>query len=268
MTESIEKHYGTAGIVSRIVQALEEAGLDRSSIDADSLSGADEFHIGGREGTEHVATALELRESDYLLDVGCGIGGPARYFAQSSGAAVTGIDLTPEFIEAALELTDLVGMAQMVDFKIGSATDIPFLDETFDAVAMLHVGMNVEDKEQMMKELARVCRPHGKVVIYDVTIATESDLPYPMPWSTTSEHSFPEAVEKYEEAAADAGLRHLYNSDHHDLAMRFFHEAPAAPSPVSLGHLMGPRMLEMRDNAAKAVEQGLIRPVMMVFEAS
>ena len=95
MTESIEKHYGTAGIVSRIVQALEEAGLDRSSIDADSLSGADEFHIGGREGTEHVATALELRESDYLLDVGCGIGGPARYFAQSSGAAVTGIDLTP-----------------------------------------------------------------------------------------------------------------------------------------------------------------------------
>ena len=51
MTESIEKHYGTAGIVSRIVQALEEAGLDRSSIDADSLSGADEFHIGGREGT-------------------------------------------------------------------------------------------------------------------------------------------------------------------------------------------------------------------------
>ena len=58
MTESIEKHYGTAGIVSRIVQALEEAGLDRSSIDADSLSGADEFHIGGREGTEHVATLL------------------------------------------------------------------------------------------------------------------------------------------------------------------------------------------------------------------
>ena len=87
MTESVEKHYGTEGIVSRIVQALEEAGLDRSSIDADSLSGADEFHIGGREGTEHVATALELRESDYLLDVGCGIGGPARYFAQSSGAA-------------------------------------------------------------------------------------------------------------------------------------------------------------------------------------
>ena len=88
-----------------------------------------------------------------------------------------------------------------------------------------------------------------------------------MPWSSTPEFSFPEPVESYEKAAGNAGLRHIGNSDHHDLALQFFNDPPASPPPVTLGHLMGPRMMEMRDNAADAVNQGLISPVMMEFQA-
>ena len=159
-------------------------------------------------------------------------------------------------------------MSGLVDFKVGSATDLPFLDDAFDAVTMLHVGMNIEDKNQMMRELARVCRSQGTVVIYDVTATGTGDLPYPMPWSSSSEFSFPESVEAYEEAAAAAGLEHLGSSDHYDLALKFFNEPPASPPPVSLGHLMGPRMLEMRDNAADALNQKLISPVLMTFRVS
>ncbi|MEC7914663.1 MAG: methyltransferase domain-containing protein [Actinomycetota bacterium] len=266
MIKSVEEHYGNEGIVDRIVQALGDAGFDTNNLDADVLAGADEFHIGGREGTLHVASAVDLGPGKRLLDVGCGIGGAARFLARSTGASVTGVDLTPEFVEAAIELTDLVGMSGLVDFKVGSATDLPFLDDAFDAVTMLHVGMNIEDKNQMMRELTRVCRPQGTVVVYDVTITKAGDLPYPMPWSSTPQFSFPEPAVIYEEAAASAGLEHLSSSDHYDLALKFFNEPPASPPPVSLGHLMGPRMLEMRDNAGEALNQGLISPVLMTFQ--
>jgi len=265
MTDSVEAHYGNDGIVERVVGALTEAGFDMENLDPDVLAGADEFHIGGREGTIQVASALNLSSGDHLLDVGCGIGGAARFFARSTGASVTGIDLTPEFVKAAIELTNLVDMNEQVDFKVGSATELPFMDDAFDAVTMLHVGMNIANKGQMMSELARVCRPQGTVLIYDVTITKEGNLIYPMPWSSTPQFSFPESVETYETAAEDAGLRHVGNSDHYDLALRFFNEPPASATPVTLGHLMGPRMMEMKDNAADAVNRGLISPVIMKF---
>ncbi len=268
MTESVEGHYGNEGIVERIVQALTDAGFDTENLDPDVLAGADEFHIGGREGTLNVASVLNLAPGQQLLDVGCGIGGTARFLARSTGAAVTGVDLTPEFVEAAVELTNLVGMGDLVDFKVGSATDLPFMDDSFDAVTMLHVGMNIEDKNQMMRELARVCRSQGTVVIYDVTTTKTGDLPYPMPWSSTPQFSFPEPASNYEAAAKSAGLQHLGSSDHYDLALKFFNEPPASPPPVSLGHLMGPRMLEMRDNAGIAVNQGLVSPVLMTFRVA
>ena len=165
MVESVEQHYGNDGIVDRIVGALTQSGFDMENLDPDVLAGADEFHIGGREGTVHVASAINLADGDALLDVGCGIGGAARYLAQTTGASVTGVDLTPEFIEAAIKLSDLVGMGGQINFKVGSATELPFMDNMFDAVTMLHVGMNIEDKNQLMRELARVCRSQGTVVI-------------------------------------------------------------------------------------------------------
>ena len=268
MTESVEGHYGNEGIVERIVQALIDGGFDIENLDADALVGADEFHIGGREATLNVASVLDLAPGQQVLDVGCGIGGTARFIARSTGAGVTGIDLTPEFVEAAIELTGLVGMGDLVEFKVGSATDLPFMDDSFDAVTMLHVGMNIQNKSQMMGELARVCRTKGTIAIYDVTLTGKGDLPYPMPWSSTPKFSFPEPANNYEAAAKDAGLQHLGSSDHYDLALKFFNEPPASPPPVSLGHLMGPRMLEMRDNAGKAVNKGLISPVLMTFQVT
>ena len=267
MATSVEGHYGNDGIVERIVGALTQAGHDIDNLDADVLAAADEFHIGGREGTMHVAAAINLGPSDRLLDVGCGIGGAARFLAHSTGASVIGVDLTPEFVNAAKQLSDLVGMGAQVDFEVGSAIDLAFDDDSFDAVTMLHVGMNIENKVQMMSELGRVCRSKGVVVVYDVTLMGEHDLPYPMPWSATPEFSFPEPASAYEAAGIEAGLEHISSSNHYDLALKFFNEPPPTPPPVSLGHLMGPRMIEMRDNAAQAINQGLMSPVLMKFVA-
>ena len=176
MPEKMESHYGSEGIVERIVSALNEAGFDMKNLQPDAFAGADEFHIGGRKGSEQLVQFLSVGAGDKILDVGCGIGGPARFLAGATGAHVTGIDLTPEFVDAAIELSDLVGMSAQVDFQVGSATQIPFEEDSYDSTTMIHVGMNIEDKVTMMKEMARVTRPKSTVLVYDVMRVGEGDL--------------------------------------------------------------------------------------------
>ena len=263
----MQSHYQSSGIVKRIREALTKAGYDLENLDPDALAGADEFHVGGRKATSLIADELDAHSDNSVLDVGCGIGGTSRYLARTTGARVTGIDLTPEFVDAAIQLSKLVGMEDCVNFQQGSATEIPFEKNVFDIVTMLHVGMNVEDKLLMMTELERVCKPGGKIMIYDVTLTSTETINYPMPWATTEEFSFPEPASKYIEAAKASGLVFLKQVDYGKLAKKFFTSVPDEPPALTLGHLMGPRFMSMRDNLALAVSDEVVSPVMMIFRS-
>jgi len=265
MVDSVAQHYGNDGIVSRIISALKEAGFDINNLEPDVFAGADEFHIGGRKGSEFVAKALDLKSGQRLLDIGSGIGGPARFIANTLGVIVEGIDLTPEFVEAAVEITEMVGMAEQVSFQTGSATSIPFDDDTFDASTMLHVGMNIPDKGLLFSEMARVTKPDGSIVVYDVMRTGEDDLVFPMPWSSSPEYSFVDTVDAYVKAAENAGLELLTVDDHTEMAVSFFSNPPSEPPPVNLGHLMGTGMPEMVANAGNAIRSGTISPVLLRF---
>ena len=265
MTRSVAEHYGNDGIVSRIISALEEAGFDIKNLEPDVFAGADEFHVGGRIGSEFVASALTVQSGQRVLDLGSGIGGPARYIANMLDVTVEGIDLTPEFVEAAVEITEMVGMAEQVSFQIGSATSIPFDDDTFDASTMLHVGMNISDKELLFSEIARVSKTNGSIVVYDVMRTGKDDLVFPMPWSSTPEYSFVETTDAYVKAAENAGLELLTVDDHREMAMAFFNNPPSEPPPVNLGHLMGTGVPEMFANARNAINSGTISPILLCF---
>ena len=265
MNDSVAQHYGNDGIVSRITSALEEAGFDINELEPDVFAGADEFHIGGRKGSEFVADALDIQPGQLVLDIGSGIGGPARYIANTLGVKVEGIDLTPEFVEAASEITEMVGMTEQVSFQVGSATSIPFDDDTFDASTMIHVGMNISDKELLFDEIARVAKSDAKIVIYDVMRTGEDDLVFPMPWSSTPEFSFVEPVDVYVAAAENAGLKLVTVDDYAEVARSFFNNPPSEPPPVNLGHLMGTGMPEMFTNARNAINSVTISPILLRF---
>ena len=265
MDDSVAQHYGNDGIVSRITSALAEAGFDTNNLEPDVFAGADEFHIGGRKGSEFVADALEIDPGQLVLDIGSGIGGPARYIANTLGVKVEGIDLTPEFVEAASEITEMVGMTEQVSFQVGAATSIPFDDDTFDASTMIHVGMNIADKELLFNEIARVAKSDAKIVIYDVMRTGEDDLVFPMPWSSTTEFSFVEPVDVYVAAAEKAGLKLVTVDDYAEVARSFFNNPPSEPPPVNLGHLMGTGMPEMFANARNAINSGAISPILLCF---
>lgn len=265
MTNSVAQHYGNDGIVSRITSALEEAGFDTNKLEPDVFAGADEFHIGGRKGSEFVANALNVQSGQRVLDIGSGIGGPARYLANMLSVSVEGIDLTPEFVEAAVEITEMVGMAEQVSFQIGSATSIPFDENTFDASAMIHVGMNISDKGLLFSEIARVTKPGGSIVVYDVIRTGEDDLVFPMPWSSMPKYSFVDTVDVYVNAAENAGMELLTVDDHTEMAVSFFNNPPAETPPVNLGHLMGTGMPEMFANARNAINSGTMSPILLRF---
>lgn len=142
----------------------------------------------------------------HLLDVGGGIGGTARFAAHTYGCRVTSIDLTDDYVETARALTALAGLGDQVAFEQASALELPFPDATFDAVCVLHVGMNIEDKSTLCAELRRVIRTGGRCGVYDVMRTGEGELAYPVPWAGSPATSFIADLATYRERLVTAGF--------------------------------------------------------------
>ena len=123
--EDVERHYGRGGLIDRILAALQAAGKDTDRLTPDDLAAVDEFHSRRRLATEELAAMLAPGRGDRLLDVGSGLGGPARYLASVCGCQVSGVDLTTEFVETATELARRMGLSGQVDFRQGSALALP-----------------------------------------------------------------------------------------------------------------------------------------------
>ncbi|MEM6704492.1 MAG: class I SAM-dependent methyltransferase [Acidobacteriota bacterium] len=272
MSEKIEadvvSHYETSDLLERIDAALAAAGVDPAAPNTVDLKPVDEFHTGGLQATEHLLGSLDLDESTRLLDLGCGLGGTARWIAENHAAQVTGIDLTPEYVAVARELTRRVGL--QARFEVGSVVDLPFEDGSFDVATMFHVGMNIEDKEVLFHEVARVLRPGGRVALFDVQRLGAGELIYPFPWAGEAGFSFVETPVRYREAAAAAGLELELEQDRVDFTLEFFEHVLAragtgeAP-PVGIHLLMGETASQKIQNFARCVREGSLGPVEMIF---
>ncbi len=179
----VDKHYGFGGIMEKIEAGLNLASKDVNSLTVDDLAPIDEFHTRGRESTLEVAELGNLKASDLVLDVGCGLGGTARYLAKQYKCKVVGIDLTEEYISVGKKLTELVGLSNRVELRHGSALEIPYGDERFDIVWTEHVQMNIADKNRFYSEMARVLKPGGRLLFHDIFRGIGDPPFYPAPWA-------------------------------------------------------------------------------------
>jgi SAM-dependent methyltransferase len=268
----VARHYGRSGVEQAFLDALRAAGKDVEHLAPGDLSGGDEFHLGGPAATAALAADLGLGRAQHLLDIGCGVGGPARHLAAALGCRVTGIDLTPEFVAAAEGLTRRCGLAGLVSFRQGSALAMPFPDGGFDAATLIHVGMNIADKAALFAEVRRVLKPGARFGVYDVMRMAEGELPYPMPWAGTPETSFVEPPETYRRLLGEAGFTVEAEHDRRELALRLGREAreraaAQGPSPLGPHLLMGPAAPQRVGNVMAAVERGLIAPIELVVRA-
>ena len=179
----VNRQYEIGDLWQRIETGLRVAGKDLTSLAVDDLAPIDEFHTRGRAATSELATMAQLRPSDLVLDVGCGLGGTARFLAEHFNCCIKGIDLTEAYIAAGTKLTALTRLSDRVELLCGSALDLPYEDEWFDMVLTQHVQMNIADKHRFYSEIARVLKPGGRFIFHDVFRAGSASPLYPVPWA-------------------------------------------------------------------------------------
>jgi ubiquinone/menaquinone biosynthesis C-methylase UbiE len=202
----ISTHYSRGDLLSRLNAALLDDGVDPDRPSIEALAPYDQFHGRGLEATLEVAGLVQAGAADRLLDIGSGIGGPARWFAQRFGCHVTGIDLTPEFCDVARHLTRLLGLADKVSFTVGDAVAMPFADAGFDGAYSMNVSMNIADKGAFYREIYRVLKPGAWLVLSEVAQGEGGELDYPTPWASSARTSFLTTPQETQRGLQGAGF--------------------------------------------------------------
>ena len=267
--QAVARHYAHGSLEETILSALALAGKDANHLTPKDLAPVDEFHVGGRQATMAFAEQFGLRPGMRLLDIGCGLGGAARYFAHEHGCRVSGIDLSDEYVNVANALAARVGLDERVSCELGSALALPFEPGSFDAAYMLHVGMNIEDKARLFTEVRRVLAPSGLFGIYDVMRLAPGELSYPVPWASGPESSFVVDPAGYRRLLVAAGFEVVKQRDRRDFALELFglmraRGAAGGPGPLGLHIVMGASAAQKVKNMIADISAGLIAPTEMI----
>jgi len=258
---SLADHYADAGLAGRIRAALPP------EIKPESIAPLDEFHIRGLDATLELIQLSEFREGDHILDIGSGLGGPARMLSRITGAKVTGVDLTPAFVDIANELSERLNMGDRTYFQVGNAVDLPFGPASFEGAWMQHVSMNIADKGALFRGIDRVLKPGGRLVCQEV-VQLAPDVAYPTPWASDARQSFLASADGLREAISDAGFEVLVWKEDTERAIAWFEDSKDEPiPPLSLRLMMGEHAVPRFKNVYKNLKEAKIGVILAVLQS-
>lgn len=252
----VREHYSATGLTARIKSALATIMPDGQPLTVDELAPLDQFHVRGMLATAELASAAEVVPSTHVLDIGCGIGGPARSVAATFACSVTGVDLSPSFIDAANYLTTRCGLSSRVSFQVGNALHLPCDDEAFDVVLLQHVAMNIADRAALYHEIHRVLKLGGRLATYDLVLR-KGDIAFPVPWARDTSTSFLLSEGDTRTSLEEAGFTLVFWRDDTEIVLDWFKTTMTGPtqSEMNLGLVMGPDMREMASNLARNLRE-------------
>jgi ubiquinone/menaquinone biosynthesis C-methylase UbiE len=267
----VEQHYSREYIFETITHELEKAGIDLQHITRKDIAGIDEFHVRGKEVTLEMAAAAGLQPGLSILDVGCGIGGPCRLFADEYDCIATGIDITSEYVRTAEQLSKLTKLNDRTRFIHGSALDLPFTGESFDIVWTQHVQMNIADKKQFYAEIKRVMRKDGRFIYYDIFSNNHQPIHFPVPWAAEESISHLVTIPELHSILREAGFTQPDTRDQTQQGTQFFKKMfeqtektgpPKAGISVLIGEGAPERLKNLYHNLAEeliVLESGICR---------
>ena len=271
----VTSHYSSDGLADRLIAILEASGLSRDRITEADLHSVDQMHLRGRTAAREFLDSLDIKAGDKVLDVGCGLGGPARMAVSRYSADVTGIDLTEAFCDSARQLNALVGL-ERIRIEQGDALAMPFPDNSFDVIFTLHVAMNIADKAGLYREIARVLKPGGRFGLYDVVAGSGEPIHMPVPWATLPEHSHLIPADAVEAAANAAGLMTERSEDQSALVETYLDDQRAARQlrvekgepepPTGAPVIMGESFVQKQKHIYRNLKEGRIAVRLAIFK--
>jgi ubiquinone/menaquinone biosynthesis C-methylase UbiE len=265
----LNAHYGGRDRAAAIMAGLRAAGKDVEPIDPDDLSGLDQFHIRGKEATLALAQLAGLKAGLHVLDVGGGLGGPARTLAAEFACDVTVLDLTEAYCRVGEMLTARTGLSARVRFQAGSALEMPFAAGSFDVVWMQHSSMNIADNARLYAEVHRVLRPQGRLALYEIMAGAVQPVHFPVPWARMPSMSFLRSPAEMRAPIADSGFSEVTWLDVLNPSLAWIQQrqamAPATPPPLGLHLLFGPVIGVMSRNLTRNLEEQRIAVIEAVY---
>ncbi len=266
MSDTVQQHYASDGIAERILSAVRATLPPGAPVTAKALELVDHFHSRGIVATKELMALLTPQASEHLLDIGSGVGGPARWIAETYGCRVTGIDLTEAFCAAARKLNAATNLDDRITIIDGNALALPFADNTFDRAYSQNVVMNIADKPAVYREARRVLKPGGVLALSNLAAGPNGDPYYPVPWAQTAATSFlstPDATRQDLVAAVFDILSFKdTTADVLPAQLKQRQRLESEPPPALGTHLvMGPRMAELQINSIRGLADGRLTTI-------
>jgi sarcosine/dimethylglycine N-methyltransferase len=271
--DDVRDHYRSPGLTERLKTALMAFGPEHQRLTPQQLGTLDQFHTRGLAATTELAKLAGITADMSVLDVGSGVGGPARVLAATHGCRVTGVDLSAPFVDAARYLTERTGLSGQVSFQTASALELPFDDGRFNVALLQHVAMNISDRARLYREIRRVLKSGGRFATFDVVLNSgEPHYPvpyYPVPWARTPATSFLLTAAATREAIEPAGFRALVWQDDSEVAKAWIAQLRASglPPAPNLAVVMGPDFAQLSANLGRNLMEGRLGILTAVFEA-
>ncbi len=268
--ERVNRHYGWSGLMEAIEEEIRRRGIHPTRVTVDELAPVDNYHWHRLAGTLALASAAAISATDNVLDVGGGIGGPARQLAHRYGCRVTVLDLTAEYCAVGETLTAWTSLDEQVSFVCANALAMPFPDGSFDVVWTQHASMNIADKDGLYREVARVVRPGGRFAFFDILAGSNQPIHFPVPWSAEPSFSFLLSPEETRALIVRNGFRETTWLTGPDLKAELDRAEEADPGDqeplLDSSLLNGPDSSAMAENVARNLNEGRIVPAIGVFE--
>jgi SAM-dependent methyltransferase len=268
-TTAIAAHWATDDVYASIVAALGKMGKPLDALTVEDLAPVDHFHARGFAGTVELADRLPVQSGQHLVDIGCGLGGPARYLARRFQCTVSGIDITEPFVVAANKLTALLRMEGQVRIELGDGQRLPYADAMFDGGYTDHVTMNVADRPKFFAEAFRVLKPGAFFAMTEHCLGPTGNPHHPVPWSDDGSGAYLVTPAETRSLLQQAGFEDIVVEDTGPKYLAGYKAAVAraekgALPPLGLHLLMGDSTIDKIRNAGRNIEEGRTHPIQVI----
>jgi ubiquinone/menaquinone biosynthesis C-methylase UbiE len=268
-TQSIAAHWASGDVYGPIVAALQKMAKPLHGLTVEDLAPVDHFHARGSPATVDLADRLPIQPGQHILDIGCGLGGPARYIARRFHCRVSGIDITPPFVEAGRKLTRLLHMESQVSIEQGDGQRLPYPDATFDGAYTQHVTMNVPDRARFFAEAFRVLKPGAFFGLTEHGLGPTGKPHHPLPWSTDGSGAYLATPDETRRLLEQTGFTNLEIESTGDKYFAAYQQVIQKAErgelpPLGIHLLLGETALAKTRNSARNIAERRTHPIQVI----